>query len=53
MKRLKKLQGLHSDKGRLHLHPLPQGEEIRCTRAQRFDFCNVVTFSTAVTLTQS
>ena len=53
MKRLKKLQWLHSDKGCLHLHPLPQGEEIRRTRAQRFDYCKVVTFLTAITLTQS
>jgi len=53
MKRLKKLQGLHSDKGCLHLHPRPQGVEIRRTRAQRFNFCNVVTFLTLVTLRQS
>jgi hypothetical protein len=53
MKRLKKLQGLHGYKSCPHLNPLPQGEEIRRARAQRFDFCNVVTFLTPVTLTQS
>ena len=53
MKRLKKLQGLYSYKSCPHLHPLPHGEEIRPTRAQRFNFCNVVTLLTFVTLTQS
>jgi hypothetical protein len=53
MKKLKKLPGLHSYKGCPHLHPLPQEEEIRRTRAQRFNFCNVVTLLTFVTLTQS
>jgi hypothetical protein len=53
MKRLKKLQGLNSYKSCPHLHPVPQEEEIRRTRAQRFNFCNVVTFLTLVTLTQS
>ena len=53
MKSLKKLQELHSYKGCLHLYFIPPGEEIRRTRAQRFNFCNVVTFLTLVTLTQS